>query len=711
MRELSVLPGRVRLKCDETYLNKGLAKYIDIYIEGLYGVKYSKVNYNIGTILVLYDESKTNFKSIKSSIEKTLTSEIDYNAEVFSSYDLYYDTKHKRELVKNNFIRSTLVYIFFKTKQLIFGKFFLSGSLALVEAASIIAIVGGYSMLRNVYNRLAGRIYPHPDVLLKLTGLILTISRESTEGLFLILLTDFTDYIKTSADLKCQYILRKSIVRPPGTAWMSAENGDEVLTLVKSLEVGDTILVHKGEVVPVDGKVLEGRAAINDFYYTGQPLISLAEKGSKVYEGIIVMSGELKIRILRLAEPLNKEDVSVDRLHLRKKAVKYEKKVMAVAVLLSALNYVFMGDILNALSIILVLCPASSELALGTAIKNYVHLLSEYNIYLKNPNTIEKIVNTNSIIFDKTGTLTYKNMDITHIESFSENYKEKDLLRMCTACEDDSFKKISDTSTNILRKTNLNSSMAKLKNIILVPSKGISTKYNNHRLLIGNDDFLKENNISLDNVVEKYLYYEDKLYNPMLVSVDEVVVGIIVMQENIRKGTPELIDRLRSSHIDNISLATGDCGRKGRYIADKLGIKNVYTDCSSEQKLEIVLNQKSDGPVMMVGDGINDILPMRTADVSVSFKNYSSDEIKFNSDCIIFDEDIGKLNDLIILSRNAYSTIQQNIAMANLFNVFFGTLAFLGSFDTFAAKLIDTINSILILAMNERVRLRPKRLK
>lgn len=123
------------------------------------------------------------------------------------------------------------------------------------------------------------------------------------------------------------------------------------------------------------------------------------------------------------------------------------------------------------------------------------------------------------------------------------------------------------------------------------------------------------------------------------------------------------------------------------------------------KKIKDYIETKSRGPVMMVGDGINDILSMRLADVSVSFAEHSSDNIKFNSDYIIFDDDIKKLNDLIVLSNNAYDKIKQNVTLANLYGVIFGTLAFLGKFDVFAAKSIDTINSIFVLIMNERIKL------
>lgn len=708
MRELSVLPGRVRFKCNRTYFDRKLAKYIDMYAEGLYGVEYSRVNHNLGTILILYDEAKTNPKLIKSSIEQVLTSEIDYDSEIFKNYDSYYSTKRKREFVKNNFMRSIFVYLFFKIKQLVFGKFFLSGSLAMVEAASLVAVIGGYSLLRNAYNRFTRRLYPHPDVFLKLISLILTISRESTEGLFLILLIDFTDYIKASADLKCQCLLKKSIVKPPNTAWIVTGDNNEMLTSIKSLEVGDTVLVHEGEVVPVYGRVLEGKAVVNNLYYTGQPLASLVEKGSEIHEGIIVMSGELRIHVLRLPEPLEKEDISIDKMHLREKIVKHEERMLPAAVILSTLNYIFTGDVLNALSIVLVMCPASSELAFSTAVKNYIHLLSKYNIYVKNPNTFEKIVNLDGIIFDKTGTLTYRDMNIAHVESFGDNYGNEDLLKICAACESINCKKISDDSCKPERKTNFSDAKKELENMILVPSKGIGINYDGHKVLIGDGDFLRENNVALDNIFERHLNYRENLYSFIFISVDGRAVGMIVMEENIRKGACSLIGRLKANGIGNISIVTGDSLEKGRYVADKLGIKDVYGGCNSGEKLQILLEQKSKGPVMMVGDGVNDILSMRAADVSVSFLDYSSNEIKLNSDYIIFDDDVNRLEDLIMLSQSAYEIMQQNIKMSNLFNISLGIFAFLGGLDVFAAKSINTINSILTLIMNERVTLIPK---
>ncbi|MBC2581318.1 HAD-IC family P-type ATPase [Clostridium sp. DJ247] len=588
MKELSVLPGRVRFKSNKAYRNKQLAEYIDMYMENLYGIKYSDVNYNTGTILVVYDEKKTNLELIKNSIEQVLTSDINYNTETFKSYNLYYKTKKRKEKVKTKFILSSLIYLFLKVKHFVFGKFFLSSSIGMLEAASLITIMGGYPLLKSIYNKFTKRIHLHSDMLLRLAAVSFTILRESTEGLFLIVLVDFSDYIKLSAELKCERLLKHSMVKPPNTAWIITNNGDEMLTLVQSLEVGDIISVNKGEVVPVDGEVLEGKAVVNNLYYTGQPIVSAIQEKNKVYEGMIVLSGQLKVCVQRIPEIFNKNDLPFESLRLNEKVVKFQNGIVPFSLGLATISYLFTGNMLDALSIILILCPASSQLALSTGISNYIYLLSKYHIYLRNPNTFEKIVNTDSIVFDKTGTLTNGNM--------SE------------------------------------------------------------------------------------------------------------MQETIREGTYELINQLKLNGITNISMLTGDYYDKAKYVSDELEITNMYVNCNYEEKLKIIEEQKSYNTVMMVGDGVNDVLAMRAADVSVSFADSSCDKIKLNSDCVIFEENANRLSDLIILSKAAYNNIDQNIKIANLYNIIFGTLAFLGRFDTFAAKSIDTINSILVLILNERIK-------
>ncbi|MFL0196848.1 HAD-IC family P-type ATPase [Clostridium sp. WILCCON 0269] len=723
MKEINILPGRIRFKTNKIYRNKILAKHIDIYVENMYGVKYSSVNCNTGSILVVYDEAKTNMKLIKHGIEQVLASKINHNSTDLDSYNLYYDIKGKTSKVKTKLTWSILVYLLFKMKNSIFGKFFISSSIGALGAASAITIIGGYPLFKNVYKKFTKHIHSNSEFILKLAAVCLTVLRESTEGLLLIVLIDLSNYIKLSADLKYQRLLKHNMVTPPNTAWIITSTGDEMLTSIHSLQLNDIIYIHKGELVPVEGEILDGSSLISNLYRTGQPTVFPMSKGNTVYQGAAVLSGNLKVRITNIPQVLNKEDISFEQLNLNKRVIKFEDRIVPIAALLGITCYIFTRNILNALSIILVLCPESSELALTTGIKNYIHLLSKYNIYLRNPNTFEKIAGTSSVVFDKTGTLTYGNMEIIDVQSFDKSYTNEAILKICASCEASNYHPISVTFQNELQKSHNidkmqvtkdssvetefhknNYALKNVQNSILIPSKGIKAIYNNHTVLIGNDKFFIENNVALDNVLDKYLHYKKNLYTPILVSLDGKLTGIIIMRESIRHSSCELISKLKLEGITNLSLLTSDSYDRGKYVADVLDINNTYGDCNDEEKLRVIEKQKIYNTVMMVGDGLNDVSAMRAADVSVSFADSSCDQVKLNSDCIIFEDNISRLNDLITLSKNSYKIIDMNIKIANLYNITFGVLALMGQFSVFAAKSIDTINSILVLVLNERIK-------
>ncbi|UZQ50394.1 HAD-IC family P-type ATPase [Clostridium kluyveri] len=723
MKEVNILPGRIRFKTNKIYRNKVLAKYTDVYIGNIYGVKYSNVSCNTGSILIIYDEAKTNMKLIKHNIEQVLSSKINYDSKSLDSYNSYYEIKKKTNKVKTKLVWSGLVYLLFRIKNSIFGKSFISSSIRALGTASVITIVAGYPFLKNVYKKFTKHIYLNSEFILKLAAMCLTVLRESTEGLLLIALIDFNNYIKLSADLKCQKLLKHNMVTPPNTAWIITSTGDEMLTSIHSVQLNDIIYIHKGELVPAEGEVLDGSSFISNFYRTGQPTVFPISKGNTVYQGTVVLSGNLKVRITKIPQVLNKDDISFEQLNLNKRVVKFQDRIVVIAALLGITCYIFTRDILNVLSIILVLCPESSELALNTGIKNYIHLLSKYNIYLRNPNTFEKIIDTDSIVFDKTGTLTYGNMEIIDIQSFDKNYTDEAILKICSSCEASNYHPISNTFKSQLQKLHNidkmqvaedslvenefyrnNYILKNVQNSILIPSKGVKAVYNNHTVLIGNDEFFMENNIALDEILDKYLHYKNKLYTPILISLEGKLTGMIIMRESIRHSSYELIPKLKLKGITNLSLLTSDSYDRGKYVSDILDINNIYGDCNDEEKLKIIEKQKIYNIVMMVGDGLNDVSAMRAADVSVSFADSFCDQIKLNSDCIIFEDNMGRLNDLITLSKSSYKIIDMNIKIANLYNITFGALALMGGFSVFAAKSINTINSILVLILNERIK-------
>lgn len=698
--KISVLPGRVRFRSNKIHGNKVLSRYLHSYIEGLFGVNYSSINYNTGSILIVYDDEKTNYEQLEDNIRLALSSEGSSKREALKQNELYYKTIEKRDKSKRKILFLGVTYLLLKLKHATIGKFSISSNVAVLEAASVVTIVGGYPLLKTLYKKFSRNLPTDSDILLNLTATSFTLLRESSKGVFVLVLKSLSDYVKYSAEVECMRTLNSGMNKTLGMAWLILENNQEILVPVSSLNIGDTINIHKGEVSPVKGKITSGNAVVNTLYQTGQPVVSHLGKGNKILEGATVVFGEIKVKVESIPVETEKKDISLDNLSIHKQVGAYQNRISKFAMGVAGLNYIFTGSLLNALSVLLVLTPSATATALSNGMKNYVAALKKHNIYLRNPNTFENIVNTNSIMFDKTGTLTYGNMRIMNIESFSKDYSSEELLKICAACEADTYHPISITLQDYAGGEY---DISKVKSSVLVPSQGIEAIYDNHKLLIGNVKLFEKHRINITNGINKYKQFERDFYYPLFIAVDNKLAGIISMKDEMRENTDLLIRKLKYEGIKDINLITGDNYEKACNFAESIGIENVFAECSYEDKLTVIMENCKLHRVMMVGDGINDIDAMRAAGVSVSFANSACDKIKLHSDCIIFEDNIDRLADLIYMSQRSYKFMRQSIAFSEFYNIVFGALAFFQYFDAFTAKSLNTINSLVVLLLNRRI--------
>ncbi|NPV90870.1 MAG: cation-translocating P-type ATPase [Firmicutes bacterium] len=700
MKEISVLPGRVRFLNPALKHNKPLSKYINVYIDHLSGVKHSRVNHTTATILVEYDTRKIDRQLLKKNIAGAVSAALNQRPQDLNRYGPYYETLEKSDKAARRLVIFGLIYLFFKVKQSLYGKFSLAKNVKVLQVASAVTIVGGYPLLKGLYRRLARNVPSDSDILLSLTALSLTIMRESAKGVFVLVLKELNDYIKLSAEAQCMRLLNQSLGKTAGMAWRRMDDSREELVGADTLQAGDLIRVHPGELVPADGRVIDGRAVINSLYYTGQPTVSRIEDGHRVHEGIAIVSGELVVRVDGAPETGLKPDITTGEMEIQGRVNRYQELITPLSLGAGTLSYLLTGSVLRAMSVLLVLTPSAVGTALSTGIKSYVSLLNKHRIYVKNPNTIEKAIRTDKLVFDKTGTLTHGIMKIAAVEVFDADYTRAGLLRLCAACEVDNYHPISVTLQEEVME---DYDVSKVESSVLIPSKGIAAQYDGRNVLIGSRALMKEHNVNLKKSSGIYSDYEKRLLTPVLVSIDGKLAGLIGMEDVVRDGALQLIRRLKQIGIKDISLLTGDVYKKANHLASQLGIESVYARRSYKDKLKVIRDNKKNSTVMMVGDGVNDVLAMRNADISVSYADASCDKIKMNSDCIIFEDDITRLADFISLSRNSYAGISRSIAFSQLYNLFFGALAVAGSFDAFAAKSLNTVNSILVLLLNKRI--------
>jgi len=686
---ISVLPGRIRFKSLTIYDNGKLARYIERYIHSLFGVKFSRVTEKTGSILVVYHADKTNPEVLKENIENALAAAKMDNSRKIKVFDQYMEAMDKKARAGRKLVFWGLLYLIFKIKGFRFGKFSISSNLNVLKAASVVTIIGGYPIIKKVYKKLTKHIPADSDLILELTALSFTIIRESSKGILVLMLKALDDYIKFYTESLNRRAMLDSYERNFKMAWIKTEEGEDILISVDSLQIGDSIYVNPGEVVPVCGVVEDGYGIVNNLYYTGQPIISRLSKGSEVEEGIAVVQGSLRIKVCQLPEILEKEDITTENLRFYNKTRKYQEIITNAAFGTAALSYLYTGNILNAFSVMLVLSPKAVLAALNSGISNYLYLLKKYNIYLQNPNTFENIKNVDKIIFDKTGTLTYGRMRFLDSASFDSDYPKETIARLYAIYEEGNSH---SNSLPIQSRTEDSRTTAE-------GSKGRQGR----EILIGSEDLMKENKIDYSFGIDLYRSYLDSVLTPAYVAVGGKLVGLILLNDIVRNGAKELIHKLQYEVTRDISLLTGDMKARARDIAGQLGIEKVYSEMDYFEKAKVIETERRNGVVMMVGDGFNDILAMRTAHASVSFAGNSYDKAKLNSDCIIYHDNMLRLADLILLTRKSYGAIKRTMVFSGVYNIVLGALAFNGRLNLFSAKSLNTLNSLIVLLLNKRI--------
>ena len=699
MQKISVLPGRIRFKHRSLYHNKALSAYISIYADNLYGVKHCSVNHNTMSILVVYDPLKTNCDVIQKNIENAISSSMQNKPEKIRGNDEYCQTIRKRDAAKRNLILYGLVSLGLEIKSSMFGRFTFSTNARVLKAAAAVTIIGGYPVFKTVYKKMSKRMPADSDIVLSLAALSFTLLRESTKGVLLLMMKAMNDYIKYSADAECMRLLNQSMNKTFGTAWLVSPSKQEVLVNTDSLKAGDVIAAHEGEVIPVLGEVIDGSALINSLYCTGQSAISRMVKGSRVQEGISVISGDLAIMVEkpveRNEEPVMKEYDS----HIHREVSAYQKLITPAALWAGAASFILSGNAMNALSVLLALAPTGTQTALNSGIKSTISLLNRHKIFIRRPETFEKLMKVEHVIFDKTGTLTHGRMNLEFIESYDSNYTENELLRICAACESDHYHPIAVTLKDRVKEPDA----GKVSDSILIPSKGVKAAYEAHAVIIGSKEFMNENGVNTDEKLESYEDCKRRVLTPIFVSIDGRLTGLIAFTDALKEGSDELVRRLKQKHGLETSLLTGDNEYKARDVAQRLDIDNVHSACDCAGKCKIIREYRNKHSVMMVGDGFNDLDAMKEADISVSFANSACDLVKLNSDYIIFEDHMPRLADMLSLSQHAYRRINQSISISQICNIIFGALAFTGVIDAFTAKSINTVNSLVVMLLNKTI--------
>ncbi len=469
---------------------------------------------------------------------------------------------------------------------------------------------------------------------------------------------------------------------------------------VKNAKVNDTLLVKKGEKIPVDGEILEGETLIDESMISGEPIPVEKKAGDKVIGSTINGGNIIKIKALKVGGDtiLSQivrlvEDAQADKAPIQRIADEVTNYFVPVVIIISLITFiswkfVFNESLLFALSasiaVLVIACPCAMGLATPMALMVGSSVGLEKGILIKRSSALEELARINAVVFDKTGTVTHGKPEITDVIPLN-GYSKEDILSIAAFGEKfsshpiakaivEEYEKVVKTDAkNIYDFNQLNNINDFIKNYNYkeIGGYGLSFIHNRNNILIGKKELFKnagEDDISKLKVLEEKLSADGKTV--IGISLNSKIIGIIAISDKVKENTKETVEKLKMIGIDSY-LLTGDNLKSAEFIASKVGInaKNVIANVLPKDKLKEIEKLKSKNlKVAMTGDGINDAPALAEANVGIAIGS-GTDVARETGDVILVKSDIKDVYKSISLGRKTLNKIKQNLFWAFFFNV------------------------------------------
>ncbi len=497
--------------------------------------------------------------------------------------------------------------------------------------------------------------------------------------------------------------IEKLVHLTPQTARLIS-GGTEKIIPAEQVKVNDLLRVLPGETIPVDGVITSGQTSVNQAVMTGESLPVDKKAGDEVSSGTVNQFGAFEMKAAKVGE-----DSSIQRMiRLVQSADAGKAKIVGIAdrwatwivvIALSAagLTWFFSGQIIRAVTILVVFCPCALVLATPTAIMAAIGNATKHGFLVREGDALERLAAVKKITFDKTGTLTCGTPEVLAVKSFSPEFGEHDLYQLCAAAEQLSEHPLGKAVTGCYQKSE-KGGLPMSHDFRMIPGRGVSALVGDRNVLAGNMEMFTEQEIMLPESGKREAQtYLSRGGTVIYVAVDGKAAGFLALSDTIRSESAHMIDRLNGLAATPV-LLTGDHENAAAAIAGQLHISEVHANCLPEDKLNWIDSyQKKGEAVCMIGDGVNDAPALKKADVGIAMGSVGSDIAVDAADIVLVDDEIKELPHLIALSKRMMITIKCNMSFSMALNFVAIVLAITGILNPVVGALVHNAGSVFVI--------------
>jgi len=594
------------------------------------------------------------------------------------------------------------------------GLEFLTGEIFLSQSLAVISIIlSSYGVVSEGFEDLREKKIT-ANLLMIFAAIASFFILHGQEGATAILLYAIAEHLEELTTDKSKDAIRDLLELAPDEALLKNEQGDFDVVPSEEVEIGDIIGVKPGMKVPLDGRIINGKAYLDESAITGESVPVFKQESNDVFAASIVTDSFIEVQITKdsthtvvaqIAQSIQNAllNKSQKEKFIEKFARYYTPIILISALLLMVIPSLFFNQdfttwFYRGLVLLVVSCPCA--LTLSTPLANIMALtkLAREGILVKGNRFIEMVEDVEVFAFDKTGTLTEGNLRVFEILTYGP--PEEKILQMAASLE---FRSEHPIAKAILRQAEvMELSLLPVEEFKVVQGQGIQGKIAGEKYYVGNQTFLEPLSYSLPN--EDLKQIEELGTIPVLVGTENEFLGILTIRDALRISAPILLNGLKERGYKSV-LISGDKKKVCSTIGMCLDIEETHGELLPDQKLQKIQDIKdTHSGVVMVGDGINDAPALALSDLGVAIGASATDLTLETADVIIMNDDLKKILTYIDISKKTNRIIKQNIWTSILVKVSFAVLTVIGLMTLWLAVGIGDMGvSLLVLANGMRI--------
>ena len=702
---VSSLKGRLRLNVpgleflfeERNEVAQALAK--------IAGVQRVRVTPRIGSVLLEYDEQRTAASEVLNQTNLVMARYAMNANRVRHSDEKGESTMTVKRLVGRLAVNAAG----FLLGNTVFKGSLFGNKLGIINSIPALCSIGlSAPMVRGAWEGLKKDLRPNADFLTVTSIVASLMLGNGNSALMILALSDIAELMTSYTIEKTRASIKQMLSVETGDVWKVLEDGRLEKTSIDKIQAEDTLEIHSGEKIAVDGVVVQGSAVIDQSAITGEFVPAEKHPGDEVFAGTVMKSGNIRVRAARVGDKTvvsrivkMVESSELKKAPIQRYADQFSNYLVPLNFLLCLVVWLATHNPQKALKMLVIDYSCGIKLSTATAFSAAVNAAVRKGILIKGGAYIEQMSGANTVLLDKTGTITEGKPHIVSMQVVVPDMTEKEVLSVAMAAEETSSHPLA--SAILAYGRSMGAEIPEHDEIITEVSRGSRTVVDGEVVRVGSLKFMKENHVAAPDGMQI-----SGVGIANYVGVGSRIVGVLYAMDEVRQNVRRAINSLRYEGVGEVQMLTGDMDEQARLVAQEIGADGYRAQLLPEQKADAVLKLQTQGNgVVMVGDGINDAPALAYADVGISMGSKSTDIAMETSDVVINKDDPMTLPALRRLSSETMKIVHQNFAMVIGVNTVGLILGAASGISVMMSAVLHNLSTILVVGNSLRLMVFP----